>query len=344
MTTAVAISGGVDSLFSLKLLQEQGHELIALHAFFQDPDAEMYRVSDELSKKCEHLDVPYHLLDLTKEFRELVIDPFVDTYIQGQTPNPCALCNRRIKFGILLEAAMGLGADILATGHYASLKCISGRKALFRGADKDKEQSYFLALLTASQLEHACFPLADWRKVDSYKALQDRSFFPVDKQESQEVCFIPDNDYRTFILDNVETPPPPGPIKDTQGKLLGTHQGLYKYTMGQRRGLGISYSEPLYVLGKDLQNNTLVVGTSQECVSESCRVGDLNILVEYSQWPDFVYVQTRYRQEATAAEVYWHGHEMEVFFREPRKPATPGQIAAFYSGHGEVLAAGIIYE
>ena len=340
----MAISGGVDSLLSLKLLQEQGHELIALHAFFQDPDAEMHRVSDELSKKCEHLNVPYYLLDLTQEFRELVIDPFVDSYVQGQTPNPCALCNRRIKFGILLEAAMGLGADTLATGHYAGLKCISGRKSLFRGADKDKEQSYFLALLTASQLEHACFPLADRRKVDTYNALLERSFVPVNKQESQEICFIPGDDYRTFILDKVETPPPPGPIKDTRGNVLGTHQGLYKYTMGQRRGLGISYSEPLYVLGKDLQNNTLVVGTSQECVSESCRVKELNILVDYLQWPDLVYVQTRYRQEATPADVYRHGHEMEVFFQEPRKPATPGQIAVFYSEQGEVLAAGIIYE
>ncbi|MFW6414760.1 MAG: tRNA 2-thiouridine(34) synthase MnmA [Thermodesulfobacteriota bacterium] len=343
MTIAVAISGGVDSLLSLKLLQEQGYKVIALHAFFQEPDAEMHRVSTELRKKCEYLGIPFQLLDLAKEFKELVVEPFVNSYIQGLTPNPCALCNRRMKFGIILERALDLGADRLATGHYASQGCISGQNALFRGSDKDKEQSYFLSLLTASQLQYACFPLANWRKADTYRALHERSLDRVSKQESQEICFIPGNDYRKFILDRLESPPPPGPVMDTQGNVLGTHQGLYKYTIGQRRGLGISYSEPLYVVQKYPGDNILVVGTKRECVSNSCRVGDLNILLDYMHWPDLVYVQTRYRQEASPAGIRKQGNEIEVLFGEPRKPATPGQIAAFYSEQGEVLAAGIIH-
>lgn len=344
MTIAVAVSGGADSLLSLKLLQEQGQDPIALHACFQNPDPEMRRVSSELQMICAQLKIDFYELDLRKEFQESVIAPFVDNYARGVTPNPCAICNKRIKFGALLKSALNLGAEKLATGHYAKIFPGNEGKCLFRGADKTKEQSYFLSLLSPSQLEYACFPLANWCKQDIYHALSERSLAPVNRKESLEICFVPDNDYRRFIRDKAKKLPPPGPIKDTLGNILGRHQGLYRYTIGQRRGLGISYSEPLYVLGKDLEQNILLVGTKQDCKSLGCRVRDYNLLKCLKKWPETVFVQTRYRQDPVPAWVRARKQTLEVNFQKTRKPATPGQIAAFYSQSEELLGAGIIHE
>lgn len=344
MAIAVAVSGGVDSLLALQLLREQGEEVIALHAFLQDLSEDMYRVSKELQDKCAYLNVPFYLLDLRKDFQKLVIEPFVNSYAQGFTPNPCALCNRRVKFGKLLDKARDLGAKKLATGHYARLANVCGQKLLLRGRDEEKEQSYFLALLTTCQLEFVHFPLAEWRKLDTYQALEKKGLSAVNKMESQEICFVTGTDYRDFVLNKMKNYPPSGPIKDSQGNVLGTHQGLYRYTIGQRKGLGISYPEPLYVLKKDTAKNELIVGTKEECISSKCRVKDLNILVDPDKWPEQLFVQTRYRQEAVPAHVHLQDREIKVSFLYSRKPATPGQIAAFYSEQGEILGAGIIDE
>ena len=337
----VAVSGGVDSLMALCLLREKGYRPEALHGTFLPPGEREAALSEELARICERLDVPLHVLDFSRDFHRLVIGPFLEDYIRGVTPNPCALCNRRIKFGLLLDAARERGGDALATGHYAR---VAPGPALYRGLDSAKEQSYFLALLTLEQLEHAAFPLGTWRKDEAVRAIRDWVGTPPATGESQEVCFISDNDYRRFVRENAEAIPGPGPIRDSAGRYLGEHTGLYCYTLGQRRGLGIPYSEPLYVLRKDLEDNTLVVGTADEVGATECAVREMNCLLSPGQWPDTVFVQGNYRQAPRAAEAALSGNRAKVRFFRPGPLPTPGQVMAFYNEDGRVLGGGIISE
>ena len=337
----VAVSGGLDSLLALCLLREEGRRPEALHGFFLPPGEREIGLRDELARVCSRLDVPLHTLDFSREFRSRVINPFLRDYARGVTPNPCALCNRRIKFGLLLDAARELGGDALATGHYAR---VTPEPALYRGLDPAKEQSYFLALLTREQISRAVFPLGAWRKEEARKALPNRMGPPPASRESQEVCFIPDNDYRRFVGERAEGLSGPGPIRDSAGHRLGQHSGLYRYTLGQRRGLGIPYGEPLYVLRKDVENNTLVVGTRDELGSSGCSVREMNLLLQPRDWPGKVYVQGNYRQTPQEAEVVLSGDMAEVHFFRSAPPPTPGQVMAFYSEQGRVLGGGIISE
>jgi tRNA-specific 2-thiouridylase len=337
----VAVSGGVDSLLALCLLREQGRDPKAMHGFFLPPGEREIALRDELAKVCSSLGVPLHTCDFSDEFRNRVITPFVQEYARGVTPNPCARCNRRIKFGLLLDAARKVGGDALATGHYAR---VTAEPALYRGVDPAKEQSYFLALLTREQLAQAIFPLGAWRKEEARKALHDRVGPPPASGESQEVCFIPDNDYRRFVRERLEDLPGPGPILDSSGRRLGEHSGLYRYTLGQRRGLGIPSSEPLYVLQKDLETNTLIVGTREELGARGCTVREMNYLLQPRDWPETVYVQGNYRQQPREAEAVPSGDRAEVRFPRPAPPPTPGQVMAFYNEDGRVLGGGIISE
>jgi len=337
----VAVSGGVDSLLALCLLREQGACPEALHGFFLAPGERESALREELARICSLLDVPLHTFDFSRDFEHRIITPFLQDYARGVTPNPCALCNRRIKFGLLLDMALELGGDILATGHYARLH---PGPALYRGLDPSKEQSYFLSLLTNEQLARAAFPLGGWRKEEASKALHVRVGSPPAIEESQEVCFIPDNDYRRFVGERAKGLSGPGPIRDSAGRRLGLHSGLYRYTLGQRRGLGIPYREPLYVLRKDMESNTLVVGTADELGSSGCSVRKMNLLLPPRDWPEKVYVQGNYRQIPREAEVILSGDLAEVRFFLPAPPPTPGQVMAFYSEHGRVLGGGIISE
>jgi len=337
----VAVSGGLDSLLALCLLREEGRRPEALHGFFLPPGEREIGLRDELARVCSRLDVPLHTLDFSREFRSRVINPFLRDYARGVTPNPCALCNRRIKFGLLLDAARELGGDALATGHYAR---VTPEPALYRGLDPAKEQSYFLALLTREQISRAVFPLGAWRKEEARKALPNRMGPPPASGESQEVCFIPDNDYRRFVREQAEGLPVPGPIRDSSGRYLGEHSGLYRYTLGQRRGLGIPSSGPLYVLKKELETNTLVVGAGDELGSSGCTVRDMNPLLQPGDWPERVFVQGNYRQTPREAEIALSGERAEVRFLQPSPLPTPGQVMAFYSEDGRVLGGGIISE
>jgi tRNA-specific 2-thiouridylase len=337
----VAVSGGVDSLLALCLLQEEGRSPEALHGFFLPPGEREIALRDELASVCSRLGVPLHTYDFSEAFHSRVITPFVEEYARGVTPNPCALCNRRIKFGLLLDAARELGGDALATGHYAR---VTAEPALYRGLDPAKEQSYFLALLTREQIAQAIFPLGTWYKEETRRALHSRVGPPPASGESQEVCFIPDNDYRRFVRERVEDLPGPGPIRDSSGRSLGEHSGLYRYTLGQRRGLGIPSSEPLYVLKKDLETNTLIVGTRDELGARGCTVREMNYLLQPQDWPETVYVQGNYRQEPRMAETVLSGDRAEVRFPRPAQPPTPGQVMAFYNEDGRVLGGGIISE
>ena len=341
MTTAIALSGGADSLFSLALLREQESKLIGIHAFFLPPTDKDREKARTLKEQCRLLDVQLYTVDVSRPFEEKVIRPFVSSYLNGKTPNPCAWCNRKIKFDLLLDAAADQGAGTLATGHYARIMASPGGPALFRGEDPLKDQSYFLALVPPAVWPRVVFPLGTWRKKDVLPELPKRHLTPVDSEESQEICFIPD-DYRTFLQQRGVSLPGPGPVATREGKILGTHKGLWRYTQGQRRGLAIAYEYPLYVLGKNRKNNTLIVGSQEELWAEGCEATHINIMLPLEQWPDTLLVQTRYRQKAGEARVRISGETLHVTFIDRQEAPTPGQILAVYAPSGQLLAGGVI--
>jgi tRNA-specific 2-thiouridylase len=344
MSIAVAVSGGTDSLVTLSLLHEQGLEPVALHALFLPQEKDDASVRRILESCCHRLGIPLFLVDLRDSFRSAIVEPFVFSYAQGLTPNPCALCNQKIKFGFLRQKAAELGMDWLVTGHYARIDHdASGHPSLWRGMDLGKEQSYFLSLVRRKDLSKVLFPLGWWQKAAVARKFLE-VFHPLPlKQESQEICFIPQNDYRLFVESFARQLPGKGPVKDSQGKPLGEHQGLHRYTIGQRRGLGIPYTEPLYVLDKVVAENSLIVGTRDELMTSECLVKEMNCIEDWSQWPDRVFVQTIYRQQAKEAVVTRSDTIFRVVFDQPRKRATPGQIATFYSEKGQVLGGGIVH-
>lgn len=342
---AVAISGGRDSMLALSLLREQGWNVVALHAFFMKPNDRLRSVATKLEESCRSLSVPLHVVDLSVEFERLVVQPFMDDYVHGRTPNPCALCNRHMKFGLLMDAAQKAGADRIATGHYARLEEHPEVGTVLRsGLDRTKDQSYFLALVPQHALAKALFPLADWHKADVMDELDSRRLPPPLPSESQEVCFVPNDDYKAFLQMRNAPLGGPGPVVLLDGTPVGRHQGLWRYTLGQRKGLAIAWKHPLYVVRKDMARNTLVMGTDEEMRRTSCRVGQLNMLVPPEHWPEALLAKTRYRQRPCPAKVELHENWMELHFARPEFPPTSGQVAALYTEDGMILAGGVIEE
>ncbi len=333
----------MDSLASMILLREAGHEILPIHARFFPKRESSRELSNDLERICNQLGLKLLLLDLGQTFGSYVIHPFIRDYLQGLTPNPCAGCNKNIKFGALLEKAREWGADYLATGHYAAVKPDSSGTGLWRGKDPHKEQSYFLSLVPETSLRRAVFPLQDKHKSWTADFLSQKNIPTPAREESNEICFIP-GDYRDFIAQQVgdKNLPGSGPIKDTRGQILGYHLGLWRYTPGQRRGLGIAHNHPLYVLGKDHSANTLIVGSKDELGSWECSAREVNFLVPFKYWPPELWVQTRYRQNPQPANVEIQGTRMRIHFRDHPQIPAPGQVAAIYSSQGRVLAGGII--
>ncbi len=326
---------------SLLLLRETGAEVMGVHARFL-PEEDR-GVIDGLRGLCAELGVPFVIVDLRREFEELVVAPFVRAYQAGQTPNPCAACNPAIKFGLLLDRVLEQGAVRLATGHYARLEEKPWGPALFRGLDPAKDQSYFLSMVPRERFSMIVFPLAGWTKDRVRQALAERGIAPPAGRESQEVCFIP-SDYRHFLRSRGARLSGPGPITLADGTVLGRHGGLWNHTLGQRKGLGIAWSEPLYVTAKDFERNRLVVGRKSEALALGCRTARPNLLCPPGQWPGEVLVQTIYRQRPEAAHVMLDDEGLTISFPVPRPVPTPGQVAAVYSGAGQVLAGAVIRE
>lgn len=368
---AVAVSGGADSLYSLLDLKSRGFSVIALHGLFFPPrdtaeEREKEAAIRGLERHCLKLGVPLRLLDLSREFRDLVIRPFVEAYARGLTPNPCALCNQRIKFGLLQDAALALGAEKLATGHYARLEPAFSKEgrdvpALLQGEDALKDQSYFLALTPLARLAKALFPLGGLRKQNVLQSLTAQGAAVPQPGESQEVCFVPNDAYRDFLPRMADelgiALPGPGPMLLTDGRRVGSHKGLWRYTEGQRKGLGIGWSEALHVLGKEMEGNVLRLGPRREMKARGCVCEDTNILLPPDRWPGELLVKTRYREKPKPAQVSLEpacgaqGPQMRILFDQPESAVAPGQVAAVYAPwpeeHGETLrlaAGGIIRE
>ncbi len=351
---AVAVSGGADSLYALVTLQDQGHDVFALHGLFLPQPHE--EAIQGLQKLCEERHIPLHIEDFRQDFDTKVITPFVQAYAGGITPNPCALCNKYVKFGLLMDRALDLGAEIFATGHYASIdpQASLTQSPLHKGQDIRKDQSYFLALVPKERFAKVLFPLASTLKADNVRHLQEKNIAIPVAQESQEICFVPADAYRDFLLlaskERGIKLGGPGRVyvqEDGQLTLLpkkfgSPHQGLWQYTEGQRRGLGIAWKEPLYVCAKDSKRNALILGNKEQATLHSCTVVHTNFLVPPEHWPQEVLVRLRYRQQETAATVRVENDTMYIDFPSPQSPTAPGQIAAIYDAQGSILAGGII--
>jgi len=341
--TGVALSGGADSLLALALGREQGMDIFAAHAYFLPPTREMHGHADTLSRICESLKVPFHVLDLHQEFEAGIINPFVQEYASGHTPNPCAQCNAQIKFGLLMEKTRELGGKRLATGHFARVtEHPEWGLTLSRGADKAKDQSYFLSLVPKESLKQAVFPLGERLKKDVAASLAKRKLTPPLPQESREICFVPQNDYRAFLEGRGISLSGEGPIVTSENVEVGRHKGLWRYTIGQRRGMGVAHKEPLYVIGKDPARNALIVGGRDELSARTCTVKQVNFLVPFEKWPNTVLAQTHYRQKPTPAKAEYSQGVLRFDFLEPGPLPAPGQVAAAYTKDNLVLAGGII--
>ncbi len=362
-TIAVAVSGGADSLYALLRLQEEGHKVLALHGLFLMQDQDLVAIN-ALEKLCHERKIDLHVVDFRHVFDQKVISPFLKAYAQGYTPNPCALCNAGIKFGVLMDGALTLGAELFATGHYAGLKPNFSPENLHdsplcKAEDKRKDQSYFLALVPRERFSHCLFPLAHTQKNDNLAYLQERNISVPVVKESQEICFVPpteSNAYRDFMRMEakkrhitlgrsgkiyVQSEGTESLVPEKQG---GKHSGLWQYTEGQRRGLGVAWSEPLYVRTKDKKRNALILSPKNEAVLSSCVVKHLNFLVPPEYWPwQKLFVRLRYRQMEAPAHINYNDDSLHIEFQKPQSLTAPGQVAVIYNEHGDVLAGGIIH-
>lgn len=341
----VAMSGGVDSSVAAALLKEQGYEVIGISMRLIGYAEGVERVGgccsiDDLNdarRVCDQLDIPFYVVNLENAFREKVIDRFISEYLSGRTPNPCVLCNQRLKFEILLNKARELEANYLATGHYARIifDDPSKRYQLIKGIDPGKDQSYFLFTLTQEQLKSVLFPLGGMKKEEVRRLAQKYDLRVAEKVESQEICFIPDDNYSKFIQEKVSSDAvKPGDIVDSSGKVLGRHSGIHKYTIGQRKGLGISSPKPLYVTGFDLEKKHVIVGEEEGLYSISLLVDEVNWLsITRPEVNVEAKVKIRYRHDGELGVIMPDSMDgVMVEFKQPVKSITPGQAAVFYDG------------
>lgn len=336
----IAMSGGVDSSVAALLALQSGMSCCGVTMLLcgegDTRDAE---------RVCDLLNIPFHSCDYRAEFRHRIMDSFVAAYEQGDTPNPCFLCNQTVKFGILLEHALSQGCDKLVTGHYARIQRDpeTGRFLLYRAADPGKDQSYFLAGLSQHQLSHACFPLGELTKEQVRRIAQEHGFVNARKKDSQDICFIPDGDYVGFMKEHTGKSYPQGDYLDLNGKVIGTHAGAVCYTIGQRRGLGIAIGEPVYVCGKDMAKNTVTLGPDEALFRDSLLADSWNwIPFPALQEPLQCYAKVRYRHQAQPATVYPQPDgTAKVVFAQPQRAITPGQAVVLYDGD-RVLGSGMI--
>lgn len=347
MKIAVAMSGGVDSSVAAAVLKGAGHEVFGITMQVLPPDLSGNSVTtaDRAREVAQWLGVSHYVIDLQTVFQKLVVDDFCQEYRLGRTPNPCIRCNRYIKFGALWDRAKELGADRLATGHYARAAPgeTDDRLLLKKGADPAKDQSYVLYALTQEQLKQVILPLGELTKSAVRKIARDTGLPLLERPESQEICFIPGDDYAAFLRKRLPGAAQPGPIVDRAGNILGEHRGIIYYTVGQRQRLGIAAPEPLYVTAIHADQNTVVVGPREEVYRQEFSVSDLNWLaVEELRQPMEMRVKIRYRHRDAAARVTPEkdGY-VRVRFHEPQPAITPGQAAVFYRGD-TVMGGGII--
>ena len=352
----IAMSGGIDSSVSAILLKKQNYELVGV----------TFRTFDSITESCmakekgccsidsifdaknlaQQLGFEHHILDVRNEFRKTVINNFIEEYLQCRTPNPCVICNPVIKWGLLLNFANKLHCDYLATGHYARIQNSNDRYYLQRGKDHLKDQTYFLWKLNQFSLARTIFPLGNLTKLEVRQIASDNGFTKLSqKKESEEICFITDNNYRNFLkreITDINSLQHPGNFVSTSGVILGQHTGLYNYTIGQRKGLGIAVGKPIYVIALDKVNNNVVLGSKEYLQGNSLFVKDINMM-KYPSITDGMEVicRVRYRNQGVRAKLFNDNDKIHVVFYEHVESITPGQSAVFYENN-DIVGGGII--
>jgi len=342
----IAMSGGVDSSAAAWILKEQGYDVTGM----------MLKIWDDLSKCCSladiadardvamNLNIPFYLKKFQPLFEKEIVTPFVESYLRGETPLPCATCNSKIKFPLIIEEGKKLGSDLLATGHYAKIKKLNdGSYSLFKGDDPNKDQTYFLFQLKQTELRHIIFPVGDMNKAEVRKIAENVGVNMAQKKESQEVCFVND-DYKGFVESRVPfNMLKKGNIVTKEGVILGKHLGIHRYTIGQRKGLGVSWKYPLYVIAIDAKNNNIIVGKNDDLYSNIVEANAVTWLNKVPQVDEIVTAKVRYRQIAEKAKVLSiDDHHIRLEFEDNQRAVTRGQGLVLYRDDSELLGGGII--
>lgn len=353
-TVLLGMSGGVDSSVAALLLTEQGYDVQGVTLQVWEPeDADAVVTKKWEERGCckvglarhvaQRLGIPHEVVDTRETFRKNVVDDFIDGYLGGTTPNPCVRCNERVKFGMLYQLAKARGIDFVASGHYARVLPVDEGVGLFRGADGKKEQSYFLYRLPAAWLPHILFPVGHLQKTEVWARAEELDL-PVDEmKESQEICFVTQGDYRTFLAAEVPQALRPGPFLDPEGRKIGEHRGIAFYTPGQRKGLGIALGERLYVKEVNPETNAVVLGRAEDLARQICTVQDVNWLADaLPETLDHVDIKYRYASPAVSGRVRQQtAGILSIEFQEPQHALSPGQSLVLYQG-ARVLGGGII--
>ena len=345
----VAMSGGVDSSVAAALLVREDYEVIGITMRLwtdeRDDLPETNRTCcgveavDDAQAVAQTLNIPYYVMNFERPFQTHVVDYFTHEYSIGRTPNPCLACNQHVKFDNLLEKAKALGADYLATGHYARVREDAGQYRLMRGADATKDQSYVLYTLGQPELRNLLLPVGHYTKPEIRQIARGHNLPVADKAESQDICFIPDRDYRTFVAQRIESPA--GDIVNDRGEVLGRHRGIAYYTVGQRHGLGIPSAAKLYVTRIDAVRNQIVVGPEDDLYSYETFADDMHFVQDAPVLPIEISAKIRYKSQESPATLFSHDDGVRVVFREPQRAITPGQAIVFYEGD-EVIGGGKI--
>ena len=336
----IAMSGGVDSSVAAFLTKQNGYDLKG-----ETLSLEVGSEGDisDAKKVAERMGFPHEVLNLREEFQKEVIDRFIDAYENSRTPNPCVICNKYIKFGRLLDYAEENGYSHTATGHYAQIECVNGRYILKKGVDKTKDQSYVLYSLTQEQLKHSLFPLGSLSKNEVREIALENGFVNAKKKESQDICFVPDGDYAGFIERYLGKTYPEGNFVDFDGNVLGRHKGLIRYTIGQRKGLGLALPKPMYVCKLCTDNNSVMLGDNADLFSNTLDAYDINLITTDKLDSSIrAEAKVRYSQNAQKATVWQtDDNELHIEFDEPQRAITSGQAVVLYDGE-TVIGGGTI--
>lgn len=330
----IAMSGGVDSSVAAYLMKKAGYDCIGATMRLLDGGKSLPDIYSDARAAASKLGIEYNIINFSDDFYKEVIGRFIDSYERGETPNPCIECNRYMKFGKLLEYAKSLNCDYLVTGHYAQIKKDGGRHYLLKAVDFEKDQSYFLYFLTQEQLKRIMLPLGKLNKKEVRKIAETEGFLNAKKKESQDICFVPNGDYAKFIENITGKTYLAGRFTDKEGRTLGNHKGLIRYTIGQRKGLGLALPEPLYVCEKCVKDNTVILGRNEDLYTKSFYVNNLN-WIAFEKPPKVLKIKAkiRYRQTEQPAAVYMtQDGAARVEFEQAQRAVTSGQAVVFYDG------------
>ncbi|MDS0526506.1 tRNA 2-thiouridine(34) synthase MnmA [Clostridium sp. SHJSY1] len=348
----VGMSGGVDSSVAAYLLKEQGYDVIGI-TMRMSPDDPNFAENEggccslsaveDARRVCDRLEIPFYVLNFKEMFKEKVINYFVDEYMAGKTPNPCIACNKHLKFDALLQKARGIGAEYVATGHYAKIEEKDGRKLLIRSDDDKKDQTYALYNFTQDQLAHTLMPCGEYTKDKIREIAKEIGLAVHNKKDSEEICFIPDNNHGRFITEEVPGKVKPGNFVDREGNILGKHKGIVYYTIGQRKGLGLALGRPVFVTGINAKKNQVVIGSEDEIFKTGLIAKDVNF-IPFDEIKEELNVtaKVRYAAKPSEAILYPEPHgKVKVIFKDKQRAITKGQSVVFYDGN-VVVGGGII--